>query len=472
MEAGQVVESLIEKVRFTVEKRELLSSGDKVLVALSGGADSVALLHLLVELKGDYHLELGVAHLHHILRCPECDEDMKFARDLAESYALPFFCEEVNVASLAKSQRLSEELCGRAERYRFFEEVCKREGFSKVALGHTANDRAETFLLNLLRGSGTSGLASIPYRRDFYVRPLLDSYREEILNYLEERRFPYRVDSTNYDVRIRRNKVRWELIPYLKENYNPNLEKVLNRTAEVLEADVAALREIIEGEIDKLGGHLGDGKIALDLASFLDYKLSLKRVIVRTCFSKLRPRSSPLSYQSVMRVLSLGGARTGARAELPDGVLAERGRGELIFSLPRRDNSIYKLDLPGECELEDWGIDISGQIISVGELPEDLRATPPCTAFFDLERFSPPYRLRTKRDGDRFKPLGMEAEKKLSDFFIDSAVPRILRDEVLLLLSGEKIAWVVGFRPHHDFRVREDSEKIMMVEISGASYHL
>ncbi|KPJ50715.1 MAG: hypothetical protein AMJ41_00980, partial [candidate division Zixibacteria bacterium DG_27] len=355
---------------------------------------------------------------------------------------------------------------------RFFEEICKQEGFSKVALGHTADDRAETFLLNLLRGSATSGLASIPHKRGIFIRPLLDSYREEILNYLEERQFSYRVDSSNYDVKIRRNKVRWELIPYLKENYNPNLKKVLNRTAEVLETDLAALNEIAEAVITKLGGHLQDSKIVLDLASFLDYELSLKRVIVRTCFSKLSPRSSPLSYRSVTRVLSLGGSRTGARAELPDGVLAEKGKDKLIFSLPRRDNSTHKLDLPGECELEGLGIDVRGEVINVRDLPEDLKATPPWTAFFDLGRFSPPYRLRTKRTGDRFKPLGMEAEKKLSDFFIDSAVPKIVRDEVLLLLSGEKIAWVVGFRPHHDFRVREDSEKIMKVEVSGASYCL
>ena len=472
MEAGEVVESLIEKVRFTVEKRDLLSSGDKVLVALSGGADSVALLHLLVELRSHYELELGVAHLHHMLRCPECDEDMKFAGDLSESYRLSFFSKSVDVASLAKSEGLTEEVCGRVERYRFFEEICKQEGFTKVALGHTADDRAETFLLNLLRGSATSGLASIPYRRDFFVRPLLDSYREEILNYLEEHRFSYRVDSSNYDVRIRRNKVRWELMPYLRENYNPNLKKVLNRTAEVLEADVAALGEIVEGEIRKLAGHLGDSKIVLDLASFVGYNLSLKRAIIRACFSKLSPRSFPLSYQSVMRVLSLGGSRTGARVELPSGVVAERGKDKLIFSLPRTDNSIHKLDLPGECELEGLGIDVRGEVINLRDLPEDLKATPPWTAFFDLERFSPPYRLRTRKPGDRFKPLGMEAEKKLSDFFIDSAVPKILREEVLLLLSGEKIAWVVGFRPHHDFRVREDSEKIMKVEVSGASYYL
>jgi len=261
-------------------------------------------------------------------------------------------------------------------------------------------------------------------------------------------------------------------MPYLRENYNPNLKKVLNRTAEVLEADVAALGEIVEGEIRKLAGHLGDSKIVLDLASFVGYNLSLKRAIIRACFSKLSPRSFPLSYQSVMRVLSLGGSRTGARVELPSGVVAERGKDKLIFSLPRTDNSIHKLDLPGECELEGLGIDVRGEVINLRDLPGDLKATPPWTAFFDLERFSPPYRLRTRKPGDRFKPLGMEAEKKLSDFFIDSAVPKILREEVLLLLSGEKIAWVVGFRPHHDFRVREDSEKIMKVEVSGASYYL
>jgi tRNA(Ile)-lysidine synthase len=466
------VESLIEKVRFTVEKRELLLSGDKVLVALSGGADSVALLHLLMELRDDYRLEPGVAHLHHMLRCPECDEDMEFAGELSENYGLRFFSKSVDVAAVAKSEGLTEEVCGRVERYRFFEEICKQEGFTKVALGHTADDRAETFLLNLLRGSATSGLASIPHKRDIFIRPLLDSYREEILNYLEEHRFRYRVDSSNYDVKIRRNKVRWELMPYLKEGYNPNLKKVLNRTAEVLEADLAALGQIVEGEIRKLGGHLQDSKIVLDLPSFGRYNLSLKRAIIRSCFSKLSPRSFPLSYRSVMRVLSLGGLRTGARVELPSGVVVERGKDKLIFSLPDRDSRIYRLDLPGECELEGLGIEIRGEVINLTDLPEDLKAAPPYTAFFDLERFSPPYGLRTRKPGDRFKPLGMEVDKKLSDFFIDGAVPRILRDEILLLLSGEKIAWVVGFRPHHDFRVREDSSKIMKVEVLGASYCL
>jgi tRNA(Ile)-lysidine synthase len=407
-----------------------------------------------------------------MLRCPECDDDMDFTGELAQNHDLKFFSRDVDIASLSKSQGLSEEVCGRLERYRFFEEVSKREGFDRVAMGHTADDRAETFLLNLLRGSATTGLASIPHKRGLFTRPLLDCYREEILTFLKERELPYRVDSSNYDVRIRRNKVRWELIPYLEDNYNRGLVKILNRTAEALESDIAALREIVERELAEVGRDLGEGKIALDLASLSRYSLGLKRAIIRTCFGKLSPQSSPPSYRTVMRALSLGDAGTGARAELPDGVLVERSKDQLILARPRREGSAYRLDLPGECELEELGVDIHGEVIMPGELPPDLRATSPFTAFLDLERFSPPYQLRTKRPGDRFKPLGMETEKRLSDFFIDSAVPKILRQEVLLLLSGEKIAWVVGLRPHQDFRVREDSRKIMKLEVSGASYHL
>ncbi|OGW14579.1 MAG: tRNA lysidine(34) synthetase TilS, partial [Nitrospirae bacterium GWA2_42_11] len=222
-----MTDNLLKKVRDTIACHNMLRYGDSVVVGVSGGPDSVCLLYILNELKEDYNLSLHIAHLHHGFRGSEADEDVRFVQSLSKSLGVPAHIDHIDVPSYIKKTKLSKQAGAREVRYRFFNRLADDIGADKIALGHTADDQAETFLMRLLKGSGLHGLTGISPVRDRIIRPLIDISSDEIKGYLSERDIRYRIDSSNLSPVYLRNKIRLELIPYLAKEYNPNIMDTL-----------------------------------------------------------------------------------------------------------------------------------------------------------------------------------------------------------------------------------------------------
>jgi tRNA(Ile)-lysidine synthase len=353
---------VVEKLKATVSRFGLLEKGDRVLVALSGGPDSVALLHGLLNLKPEFHLELYVAHLNHKLRGVESDEDEKFAKKLASDLKLKFFSKKVDVRREAKKRKLSIEETAREVRYRYLERLADRVGANKIALGHQADDQAETFLMRLVRGAGAAGLSGMPVRRDKIIRPLIQIKREEIERFLKTDQIPFRLDSSNYLTDFNRNKIRLKLLPVIKKEFNPRIVDSLNRAADIISLQQGYVQKISEQILKKIGKKR-KGRIVIDAKKFARYDTCLRREMIRLCINDLGGDISQLSFELVDRTLNLTvKRRSGKRIKLDKSVWFEVGGSELALFREEEKDYIYSIKLPGKSVLKDRNLMIESKL--------------------------------------------------------------------------------------------------------------
>ena len=467
----------------TIRRHGLARPGDRVLVGLSGGADSVALLLLLRELERDGTLTVaGAAHLNHQLRGAEADEDEAFCAALAGALNVPFRAERMDVGGLARAQKRSVEDAARAARYAFFERAAAALGADDIAVAHTKEDQAETFLLRLLRGSGTRGLAAILPRAGRVVRPLLDVARADLRKYLRSRGQPFREDSSNADVTIPRNRIRHELIPSLESHFSPRLTDVLAREAALARHD----EEFLQAEAIKLAARivLTDGAVRIDAAGLSRAPRALSSRVVQMAL-KQHAGSKPISFDHVEQVLALaadeislprrsrGAAKAGA-VSLP-GQYAVRAGGAITLRpgrsrvRPGANSFVFSLSIPGEVELSPQGLAVG---VETALAPTDAngrqkkwagRGSEVGVAAAALEL---PLGVRNRRPGDRFRPLGAPGGRTLQDFLVDRKVPRDERDALPLVVDGrDRIVWVVGQDVAEDFRVTDPSQGVLLLKV-------
>lgn len=487
----------------------MLAAGDTVVVAVSGGPDSVALAHLLQRLAGEYALSLHVAHLNHQFRGTESEEEARFVRELAANWGLPCTVEAVDVPAYLARHRGSAEAVARHLRYTFLEQVAKEVGAARIALGHQADDQAETVLMNLLRGAGSRGLAGIPpVRGGRYIRPLSEVRRDEILAYLKAEGLPYRLDSSNASPRYFRNRVRHELLPYLEREFAPGLRETLVRTADLLRAEdeyLEAVAAYLQAALQtaRRGGRtmVIDG-YTYDCAALTTVPLALLRRLIRRIWADLAeesgaaeaaggglPERHTLTYERVEAVVALArNGRTGARVELPGGVTVRRRYGQLVWeAAPRRGQPAgqepasdpsravepaAELAVPGETFIPSTGFFFSAEEKTVAGADEatrlvaEARAAGPLRAVLDADRIEPPLVVRRRRPGDRFWPLGAAGEKKLKEYLIDAKVPAEERKDLLLVADrrGKRPVWLVGDRPAEVVRVTPETRRVLLLQ--------
>jgi tRNA(Ile)-lysidine synthase len=451
----------IDKVKGTARRFGLLTKGDVVLVALSGGPDSVALLHALVAIKSEFGLKLCAAHLNHKLRGEESDQDEEFAKDLASGLKARFFSKRIDVRKEARKRKQSLEEAARELRYRYLERLADQVKADRIALGHQADDQAETFLMRLIRGAGSAGLSGIPPRRGKIIRPLIQIRRAEIEEFLKANQFPCRLDSSNYLPDQLRNKIRLSLLPRIEEEFNPRIVETLNRTADIISLQQQYIRNTSERLLKSLCT-IGKGSVTLDLRALGDLDRCLQREMVRLCVKKLKGDLKQLAFDPVDRALDLvHQEKSGRRVRLVDTIWAEvSGRRFAVYRIERRRYG-HPLELPGEVSLRDWDLKIRGEILETGPPPDNLASRNPNVALLDWGKLKGPFCLRSRRRGDRFRPLGMKGTKSVADFLIDAKVPRYLRNEVPVLTSGEEIIWVVGHRISERHKVTSKTKKII-----------
>ena len=457
----------IGTVRETVEKYQMLQEGDRVIVGVSGGVDSVVLLHVLMLLRDEYGLSLAVAHLDHGIRGEESRREGDFVRDLARGMSLSFETAEADVPALAKKQRITLQEAAREARYRYYEETRKKYNAQRVATGQTADDQAETILMRVIRGAGLRGLKGIPpVRGGVYIRPLIETSRQEVERFARSERLSFVNDSSNIKDIYLRNKVRHDLIPHLEREYNPSIRVGLNRMATILSREDDYLDRKAE---EAMAGLLkGSGEeFSLDIPRLTAFHEALwfrvlQKALARVLGGDLRSIKT-VHLDGICRLMA-------HRAPnkvlcLPQGIYAEKRYAELLIRKgkpPAVYPFEYIVDAPGVTILEGLGkklvtrIERAKQGISV-----DVDST---VAHLDDDKLLHPLILRSSEEGDRFIPLGMKGHKKLKDFFIDSKVPKALRRRIPLLISAGDIVWVVGYRISERFKFTEGSKRLLKAE--------
>jgi len=458
------VKSVLAKVFAFVGEHSLFSSGDTVVVAVSGGPDSVALLDILLGLP-DLRLSLVVAHLNHCLRGAESDGDERFVADLAESRGIPFVCERVDVQDLSLRERLSLEDAGRRARYEFFDRVAARYGARSVALAHHADDQAETLLLRLLRGAGVTGLAAMSPRRDGrYVRPLLSLSRQEIEGYLHARGIPSRVDSSNADTAFLRNRIRHELIPHLAR-FNPEISRRLAVTADLLAADEEVLESVAAEALGRTVREESAGRMTLDVTKLLREMRGVRYRIYRRALALVGGGLMGVSFSHVRQIDDLvHSQKPNLRVVVPGGITVVRAYDVVNFSAGDVEavcEGEFHVEGPGCYPLPGGG----ELVVEVALPPDDVPTLPPERACFDLDSAPFPWVVRGFRPGDRIRPLGMTGTRKVKDLFIDEKVPLGLRRLVPLVFSNGELVWVCGFRTGHTACVTEKTVRTVLCEV-------
>ncbi len=457
--------NLLDKVKQFIRKERLLEGGERIVIGFSGGADSTALLEVLCLLRDEYDLTLVPAHLHHGFRGEEADEDLRFCRERAACHELELVWERIDGPALARAQSRSVQEAVREVRYDFLIHTAVACGASRIALGHHADDQAETLLIRLLRGAGTRGLSGmLPEREPGIIRPMLKVRRSEILDFLRTRGTPFRRDSSNDSDTYLRNRIRRELMPLLRRRYNANLTETLCRTAQTLRDDESYLDEMARAHFrpDTIAGG-----IALDAAALGGLPPALARRVIRLAIDAAGSGLTGITFRHVDAVMDLLPAPgSAARVHLPRGLTVAMVYGRLEFTKGKAPSCALEpcqIPVPGRQQIAALGIDVVSEIVPAG-----FHAAPaaPDTAALDLEKCSLPLAVRTRAAGDVFFPAGFGKRKKIKRFFIDEKIPWAHRDRVPLFVDRHnEIVWVGGYRADARFAADAATSRVLLLKV-------
>jgi len=473
---------MVTKIRKVIKRYDMLSPGDRVVVALSGGPDSVALLAVLRLLAPEFGCQLTAAHLNHGLR-QESTAEERFVTELCEVLQVPLDKKNADIGDLRKKTGKSTEDAAREARYAFLKRTAAQRGAQRIALGHHRRDQAETVLMNLLRGSGTEGLRGMaPVRDGLYIRPLIHTGRDEIISFLDRQGLAFVTDASNDDVKHLRNRIRHELLPLLREDYNPNLEQTLARTAAVLRAEDEYLREQVRFLLDGWGIAASPGEgVALEVEKLRSLPEALSRRIVKELLEGFADEEKGIFFPHVEAVMGLiTSQRPAGRVHLPFALEARREYGRLLLyrAVPVETGDFqYPAFVPGEVFIPETGDLLAFTLVAACEhFPggepgyegrRDSRQTTHedgmICAFLDYDRIGAPLSVRNVRSGDRIRPLGMTGTRKVQRIFIDRKVTQPERRRLALLVAGDRVLWIPGVCLHEEVKITGETKKILQV---------
>ncbi len=445
----------------------LLSSGDRVVVAVSGGPDSVALLQVLYAWRDRLKLALAVAHVEHGLRAQESMDDATFVERLSSQLDLPFFLKRIDLKPLLRQRKgESAQALAREQRYEQLWAVAREWEATKVAVGHTQDDQAETVLMAMLRGAGLAGLSGMPAcRPPGVIRPLLHVSRTEIEQYLEAKHCGFRVDSSNEDPKYMRNRLRRAVLPLLK-TFNPRVVSVLARQAAVLGEEHRYLEDRAKAALESVTIGRAKDRVVWSRARFLTFPVPIQRRMILLAAEALRHRPSPLGFESVEAALQQVVNGTSGSSRRVAGLDVIREYDRITFDRPDHDGRVHvscAWSFPGSVHWPVTDQTIEGRIRAVKTIPTGRNDA---VAYLDADRFSHELVVRSWKPGDYFFPYGMGGRrKKIQDFFSDAKVHRTERSRIPLVVAPEGILWVGGYRSDHRFRITEETTHVAVVRI-------
>jgi tRNA(Ile)-lysidine synthase len=480
----------VKKVKDAIDKHGMLDRGDHVVVAISGGPDSMALLRVMEMLSKTYGISLVMAHLNHCLRGAESEQDEQFVREVAKRRSIPLVCDRIDIPALRLRKGGCLEEVARQERYKFLNTVLSRQGANRLALGHHRDDQVETLIMNFLRGSGISGLKGmLPVRDGKVIRPMLSCGKEEIFAFLKAEDLPYVIDSTNSQEIYLRNRIRNQLIPELKCSYNPGLEECLSHTAELLRLDDDYIQACVADILSRWNVVKINGEIRMRVRDLLNLHEALQNRILREISRRLAPEGKGARYIHVrsLKNMLIHGHGIGP-LYLPFGVEVRREYDDLVFArapvTAGRFDSVcstgvhsnhrhqqgavhsfrYEVQIPGSSEVREAAMTIRFSIVDFIDKDIILKQTGD-VVYMDYDLIIPPVILRNRIPGDRIEPQGLGGTKKIKACFIDEKVPRNQRWKVPLLVDVTSVLWIVGMRLSERVRISDKTRTFLKAEI-------
>ena len=484
-------QALPERVLHFIQEHHLVSSQHRLLVAVSGGPDSVCLLHILVKLQDELGVKLHIAHLDHQLRGAESAADAQYVAELSHRLGIPATIERRDVKTYKTRHRVSLEEAAREVRYTFLAQVAESIGASRVAVGHTADDHIETILMHLIRGTGTRGLRGLEpgtrWQSVLIIRPLLEVSRQETADYCHHHQLMPRTDTSNLSLSPLRNRIRHQLLPLL-QSYNPQVTEALLRTARLAGDDLAYLDEEIARLWDGVA-QKQESAIILDKDRFLELPSALKRHLLRAAIERLLGNLKDIEMCHIEGIVTALSKPAGKRISLPGGLMFSIEYDRYLLAPDPAALSPFPileaefpLKIPGETLLPGWHIEATitdqKRESERGEVP--LTNLPPpfprerdkggglpnngLTAYCDLDKTGDKLVVRSRQRGDRFQPLGMSQPKKLGEFMIDAKIPQAWRQRIPIVCSPEHILWVVGWRIDDRVKVTQNTKRILRLE--------
>ncbi|MBE0572825.1 MAG: tRNA lysidine(34) synthetase TilS [Ignavibacteriaceae bacterium] len=443
-----------------IDENHLIEKGDKILVALSGGADSIFLLSFLIKFKKRFGIEIAAFHLNHKLRGKSANADEKFCSDFCKQNKIEFICVKKDVKSYAKKLKLSVEESGREIRYFELNKAADKMGCTKIATAHSASDNVETILLNFVKGAGIKGLSGIPVRRDNIIRPILSITSEEIRQYLKKNKISFRVDKSNLDSDYERNFLRNEVIPKLKVRLNPRLEEKISNTSKI----ISEINSFIEKQVEKISptAVIIDGKeLRINTKTVSKLDRSFLSIFFKSVVEK--NFNIELLSENIYALVELVYAQVGKAVHLKENIIASKERNELIIGR----KSTVKTEIFNNIKIGGV-IKVDGKIISISEVNQKMFkfTRNKSVEFISADGVKDIFQIRKWRTGDKFQPIGMKGTKKISDFLADQKISSSMKRQHLVLTNSGKIVWVIGLRIDERFKVMPKTEKILKLTLT------
>lgn len=460
-----------DKVLAYNKKYNLINKGDKIVVGVSGGRDSICLLYVLHELSKELKLKLMVVHVNHGLRGEAATEDAEFVRETAQKLSLPCHIEEIDVKGLAHIKRISEEEAGRMARYETMEMVRLTNGFTKIAVAHHREDVAETVLFNLVRGTGPKGLSGIPPKRDDLIRPILFAEKEDIMSYLKKHNLTWREDLTNSETSYTRNKIRLDVFPYLEKEINAKAKMHVAEAARRISLQNEYIEKVAKKEYVRVV-KTEAAEYTYEVKEFAEIEPVIQVEIVRLVLQNLIENTKDIEEIHYHMILDLLKKGVGKQVNLPNGVTVERTYREVRFFQKKNlaETGLLKNTVSTKCEppCSKLGtyrgecyrlrMEINENWRELGEIPQK-----DYTKWFDYDKIEHDIFLRNPEKGDYLTINAKGKKKKLSRYFIDEKVPAALRGEELVLADGKHVIWVLSGRISEGYKVTDSTKRVLII---------
>lgn len=460
-----------KKVMDYIKYHNMIQQGDEIVIGVSGGADSMCLLSILMELKSCYSLNLTVVHVHHGMRGKEADEDMEYVERYCNENKINYRFFKYDIPRMAKEGHLSSEELGRIKRYEAFKSVIYDIGNSgKIAVAHNEDDSSETFLLNLFRGSGIKGLTGIPAVRDNIIRPILCLSRDEILFYLNEKKINYKTDSTNNETDYTRNKIRLDFMPYITKNINQKSKQHINSTAKMLGEINAYLEKQAKEAYNKYVNYNNVSDEYFIDSNLWDEDVVIIKMVVRKAIENKAGKLKDITLTHINDVIKLGKNCVSKSIDIPYGIVAAKSYNNVTLKTASKDNQTNSIE---EIDINLYDVIANNKIVDTYaggfkfsfeegkslDLSEKIY-----TKWMDYDILKDSLSIRNRKAGDYIVINKDGQKKKIKDLFIDLKIPKDKRDSILLLSKGSEIFWILGYRISENCKITQNTNKVVKIE--------
>ncbi len=451
--------TIINKVRETIRANGLIEEGDTIIVGASGGPDSQFLIYALMELRKEMDFTIILAHLNHLHR-KEANFDESLVEETAEKFALSFRKKAASMDAYAKKYGISSEDAGRRLRYEFFREIQKEYPKSKIAIAHNLDDQAETVLMRIIRGTGVEGLRAMDYRNGDIIRPILDIKKAMILDYLNSEQIPYAIDKTNFTTDYTRNKLRLDIIPKI-EKINPNFKESLVKLSEIATDEISISDSYIKNIYEDIIIQRKIDSISFDKEGFESKDRAIQARLIRCAIGEIKKEIRDISKENIDNFLSLVDLANG-KSIIKDDLVFLKSYKFYKMSLRKEDSQKKTGELTINIGEE---LSFGGKRIKISSVSDFQKKHGKNIEYFDMDKLTFPLSVRFRKNGDKFKPIGLGHRKKIKDFFIDMKVDKEKREKIPLILSENDIIWVTSFRSSEDYKLDPSTKNIIKIEV-------